>query len=332
MKTNEDLKAMTEDSIKPTTILLHMGIHKTGSTSLQKTFAAYRAELARDGIAFLGPDRPYRCLYSGFLSDPMAFVWNRTSGKSETAIRERDRTDLDSLRQSLIRHRGQTVILSNEYLPKLSLLEMTALREFLAAYGEVRAVYYYRELHSWMASNSQQMAKAGITTEPTPFTLALRRVHSLPLRVASVFGKENATFIRFEDAVINGICETFLTHFGLPSLSRRGLKEIKANTAISDQAVRALYVYNRDHPVGSANRDRVEVERLKALPGERYQLDGFDPVDIKTYAAARQEVEAQLGLTLAAPEILPVQALPTHIHLRRLAGRIKRRLLSSSRS
>lgn len=110
---------MTAAHQKPTTILLHMGIHKTGSTSLQKTFAAHRAELARDGIVYLGPGEPYRCLYSGFLTDPMTFVWNRISTQSENAVRERDRADLEALSQALTRHRGKTVILSNEYLPML---------------------------------------------------------------------------------------------------------------------------------------------------------------------------------------------------------------------
>lgn len=205
---------------------------------------------------------------------------------------------------------------------------MTRLRNFLAAHGEVRAIYYYRELHSWMTSNSQQMAKAGIATRPTPFKLALHRVHTLPMRVADVFGLSDTTFIRFEDAVKRGICDTFLTSFGLPSLNARGLNEIIANTAISGPAVQALYAYNLDHPLGSTTRDRAEVERLKALPGERYQLGGHDPYDIRSYAIARQEVQAHLGLTLAAPHTLPVLALPAHIRLRRQAGRIKRYLRS----
>lgn len=324
----KDLKDMSDGSDKkPTTILLHMGIHKTGSTSLQKTFAAHRAALARDDIVFLGPGQPYSCLYSGFLSDPMTFFWNRISTLSESAIRERDEAELAALNQALIRHRGQTIILSNEYLPMLSPPEMTRLRDFLAAHGEVRAVYYYRELHSWMTSNSQEMAKS-TATQPSPFRQALKRVHTLPLRVANVFGPANTTFIKFEDAVKCGICDAFLTSFDLPSLRERGLDEIKANVAISGTAVRALYAYNRDHPAGSATRDRAEVERLKALPGEKYQLGGFDPYDINIYASARQEVQTQLGLSLAAPNTLPVLELPVHIRLRRLAGRVKRYLLA----
>jgi len=304
-----------------------MGIHKTGSTSLQKTFATHRAALARNGIAYLGSDRPYACLYSGFLSDPMVFFWNRISGHSESDIRKRDQAGLTALSEALRQHRGQTIILSNEYLPMLSAIEMASLRDFLAQHGEVHAVYYYRELHSWMASNSQEMAKS-TATGPTPFGLALKRVHTLPLRVASVFGRANTTFIKFEDAVKSGICDTFLSHFGLPRLRESGLEEVRANVSISGPAVRALYTYNRDHPAGSASRDPAEVKRIKALRGERYQLDGFDPYEIGVYARAREEVQTRLGLTLAAPDTLPVRELPAHIRLRRAAGRFKRYLLA----
>lgn len=310
-----------------TTILLHMGIHKTGSTSLQKTFAAHRKRLRKAGIAFLGHAGPYKSLYSAFLSDPMRFVWNRRSGLSADEIRDRDRAAMAELEQRLRRNQGRTIVLSNEYLAILSPAEMSTLRDFLAPYGHLRAVYYYRELHSWLSSDSQQMAKAGLAVRPTPFGTGLNRIHALPLRVAAVFGREQTTFIRFEDAIEAGICNTFLSTFGLPSLTELGGEEIIANTSISGPAVQALFDYNRAHPLDSDSRDGTEVERLKALPGEKYRVGGFAPAEIRAYAAARREVRQRLGLRLAPAADLPAAAPTAGGRVRRLAGRVKRRLL-----
>jgi len=290
-----------------TTILLHMGIHKTGSTTLQKSFAENRGLLSAAGIRFVGHGGPYCHLYSAFLADPMRFVWNRQSKLTVNQIRKRDQKALAELRARLTRCQGKTIIVSNEFLPMLKPEELQALRGFLSQYGKVHAVYFYRELDSWVSSNSQEMAKAGIATQPTDFDLALRRVHHLPLKVFRVFGPNNTTFIRFEDAAETGICNTFLASFGLPTLTQLGGEEIVSNQSISGPAVEALFEYNRRHPLGDLGRDPLAVERLLALPGEKYRAPGFSPDQIARYKQARDVVTGKLGLSLKAPECLSVR-------------------------
>ena len=196
----------------------------------------------------------------------------------------------------------------------LSTLELENLRDFLAEYGSVRAVYYYRELHSWISSDSQQMAKAGLATKPTAFRVGLLRIYTFPLKVAAVFGQENSTFIRFEDAIQTGICDTFLATFGLPTLTELGGAETVENQSVSDAAVNALFEYNRRFPRDSKERDPEEVERLKSLPGSKYLAAAFTAPEIAEYKSAREEVSSKLGLVLAPPDSLPVERkLPRRI-------------------
>ncbi|PYG29934.1 hypothetical protein C8N36_107100 [Pelagimonas varians] len=313
--------------VQDTTILLHLGTHKTGTTTLQQSFAAARQALRSRDVVFLGPGNSYPHLYSAFLTDPMIFPWNRLSGLTVDQIRDRDRKAMNELAAALDRNRGKTIILSNEYLAMLPPEQMTALRDFLSPHGQVHAVYVYRELHSWLGSNTQQMVKAGLSSRGTSFATGLKRVGDFPLKVAQVFGRENSTFLRFEDLIREGVADTFLGHFNLPTLTEIGCTEQIANTAVSGPAVSALMVYNRDFPTGHADRDPQQVARLMALPGEKYRAAALRPNDIRAYSAMRDKVQAELGLRLAPPEALPLLPHPRLIRLRRMAERMKRRLL-----
>jgi hypothetical protein len=195
-------------------------------------------------------------------------------------------------------------MISSEFLSMLSPAEMERLRDFLAPHGRVQAVYFYRELMSWMASDSSEMAKVGLRAWPVPFRHAIERIVDFPLLIDAVFGA-NATFIKFEDAVGAGISNTFLRTFGLPTLDMLGVREPRLNEAISDNATRALFLYNRLHPAGSPTRDPETVARLARLPGEKYRITGFRADHIERYAEGRAEVQARLGLKLAPPEELP---------------------------
>lgn len=288
---------------KATTILLHLGTHKTGSTSLQSNFAQHRAVLRAHGLRYLGPGRPYPFLYSAFLPDPMTFVWNRTSGLSREQVIERDAKAVAQLEEILASNTDPLVVISSEYLAMLPAENLRALRDRLAPYGRVEAVYAYRELHSWISSNTQQMAKAGLAVQRTPVLEAIKRISDFPVKIVEVFGRDSTHFLRFEDAAKTGICTCFLQMFGLPSFPDMGLVESRENVAISSPAVKALFMYNRKHPLETGVRDLAEVARLKALPGPRYVADSFTSFQIERYAEA-YKIATELGLRIAPPEAL----------------------------
>lgn len=280
------------------TILLHVGTHKTGSTSLQHTFHKYSSELRKIGIEYLGGDGAYPHLYSAFMKNPMAFEWNVLSRISETEIRARDKAVRTDLVAKIEASPCPTVIISSEYLSKLNLEEQSSLKVFLERHGRVIAIYYYRDLLSWMASNSQQLAKVGMRQSPTQFSSAIERVYDMPLRVYEVFGKRNSRFIRFEDAIQKGICNSFLETFDLPTLASQGYDELRANESISANAVRAMYLYNSLFPLGSGTRQPKVADRLRALDGPKYELAGLTEEQIAEYARKRTHISEVLGLNL----------------------------------
>lgn len=299
-------------------ILLHVGPHKTGSTTLQRNLHRHRAALAAQGIHYLGPDGAYRHLYSAFMTDPGRNYRNRNSGLTAAQIAARDAQVRDALFARLAQLEG-SAILSSEFLCKMTPAEFARIRAALSAHGDVHCVYFYRELLPWMASNSAQMAKVGRIFQPTGFAPALARLDRIPRSIAQVFGPGHSHFLKFEDAIGQGLCNSLLAAFGLPGFTRLGLCETHENEALSDQAVRAMYLYNLRHPIGSGRRDPQEIARLCALPGAKYRLDGLRPHEIRAYAQGRNALARDLGFRLAPPETLPVAARPDALNARQIA-------------
>jgi hypothetical protein len=290
--------------VQEKTILLHLGTHKTGSTAIQRNFARNRDRIADHGLRYLGPGGPFPHLYSAFLPDPMAYMWNRGIGLTLEQILERDAEAVADLQRRIEAVRKPKVLVSNEYLAMLPEDSMALLREAFTPLGRVQAVYVYRELHAWWSSNTQEMAKTGTATGPTPFDRALQRVVGFPLKIARVFGAANCHFLRFEDLAPPGVCSGFLRALGQPDFPAMGLTETRENVSISGAAVEALFDYNRSHGWDDPARDAAEVERLKALPGPGYRVPGFTEAQIEVYAEARARV-LPLGLQLAEPGALP---------------------------
>lgn len=287
-------------------ILLHTGTHKTGSTTLQTTLFRHRAELAQHGVTYLGGKEAYKNLYSAFLTDPSRDYWNRRGGKSLTELRARDQIVRDTLGHLIDSAPDGDVIISSEFLCLLTEPELTKLRDFLAPFGPLQAVYYYRELISWLSSDSQQMAKVGQAVRPTSFDLGVQRLYDFPRKIDKVFGQENRSFIRFEDAIKVGICNSLLTPFGIPSLDQLGIEEDISNESISAEAVRALYVYNLLNPPGSTTHRPKRLQALGQIPGEKYTIRGIWPKQVENYGSKRDQVVKELGLTLAPASEIPV--------------------------
>jgi hypothetical protein len=285
-------------------IILHLGPHKTGSTTIQRNFFALKKTFANQGIQFVDNDAAFDHLYSAFLKNPETYFGNKSSGLSPEQLRERDAKVLETLYARLNTLRS-TAILSNEFLCMLDPEEHAKLHQFLAQHGEVHALYYYRELLPWMSSNCQQMAKIGLFSRPSRYQEAVKRLHEFPLRVAREYG-DKAHFIKFEDATRQGICNSLLREFGLIDFDSLGLTETHENESHSDNAVRAMYLYILQNPIGSECCDPEKIAELCALPGEKYQVDGLRKVEIRDYAHKRLEISEKLGFRLAPPEGIPV--------------------------
>lgn len=284
-------------------IILHMGAHKTGTTTIQKTFFANRDKLRANGIEYVGIDTHDLYLFAYFyrnFSDPHHFL-----GLTPEEAERRANVRIAEVRKQIEESPCETVIVSTEHFCLLPPAGIRDLNAYMRELGDVRAVYYYRELLSWMESDTQQVAKTGHNIYPTQYKVAVARLYRIPLDISRLMGRENTTFIKFEHAVKEGITNSLLKAFDLPVLEKMGIEEITGNVGISGTAVRAFFIYNRLFPRGSEGRSKAMVQRIMRLSGEKYRITGLAEGQIADYALKRAEVEEKLGLQLQPADTIP---------------------------
>jgi hypothetical protein len=125
------------------TLLLHIGMHKTGSSSIQSSLRRYD-----DGQAFYGifDDVNHSIpLYTAFCDDPQRFhIWE-SLGLSKEKVLARKSAYLDEFSHMLSRHDRRRLIVSAEDVGVLSNAGKGRLLDFVAAHDvEVRLFCYLR--------------------------------------------------------------------------------------------------------------------------------------------------------------------------------------------
>lgn len=291
-------------------IILHLGAPKTGTTSIQKTLFKNRKLLKEHGITYVGRPHHYQHLMSAFRKDPKTLLRNLKLRLSETQLRKRDQAVLVKLRGEIENAETDCVIVSDEHIAMMAESELKALYAFFSELGTVHGVYYYRNVHSWANSFSQQLAKIGSAKFPASYEAAVGYVYDVPLRMAKVFGQENLSFVSFEESVKTGLIESFIKVIDEDIAKKIELVEFRANESLSTDATRLLHIYNRLVDSTSAARSKKLGKRIRKLPGPKYELLGFSKAQIADYEGKYAEVTESLGLVLDAPDTIPQSKKP----------------------
>ena len=177
--------------MSPRSVLLHIGPHKTGSTSIQVTLTANRPTLEQAGFAYpdVGkPDIAHHDLANELLAGPSA--------------------KLDEMAAAL-NGVNSNLILSSENFSRVREHELRAFFSRIES-RQVRVIFYLRSFFPLMFSSWQENVKHGRATTflefCTGFLTQPFASHRLnPLRVlrdyAAVFGREAITVYRYDRIV-----------------------------------------------------------------------------------------------------------------------------------
>jgi hypothetical protein len=280
-------------------IILHVGIHKTGTTSIQRTLKASSDILNRHGIHYLESigevNGNHGDLYAAFCSEPAAWGRYRRRGKSAASVAERVEETLQNVGDELGKVTAEVVIISSEHLCQLPEENLRRLQAWLSQFGTVHAVYYLRNIVSWMNSNSQQIAKGGLKAMPTRYEDAIDRMYDFPVNYLNVFGSEFVNFVKFEEAVRSGLCNSLLQLFGLPTLEQMNIVEIRFNESVSDQAVESFFILNRLRPRLEYQRTAILRSILERVPGKRYEAARLNSEELADYQSKMDELSKLIG-------------------------------------
>jgi len=221
------------------TAYLHIGLHKTGTSSIQAAFRDFR-----QGDLWYWPRPGWSnhsvALVTVWRADPMGYALHRRAGRTEAevaALREEYARALENE----FRRGGSTIFSGEGLSAHLGFEDVARAVETLRQhYDEVRAIAYVRPWRSAMASTFQQRLRAASTRSFRPQAQAYHR------RLGpwhEVLGPEGLTMRKFDRAALRegDVVADFAAWLGVDAT---GLPRPEKNVSLSAEAVALLYTFN----------------------------------------------------------------------------------------
>jgi len=288
------------------TICLHIGPHKTGSTSIQADAFNHRAALAGRGIDYWSIARNHSFPLSIAFAPQAPGDRRMALQKIEFGTRREIRTRLD---RDLKTATGRFV-LSAERVTLFPPESLAGLRDFLTGYGPVKLIAYIREPRGWLNSLVLQHLRVGDTLDEAlaavPTTLYRDRLAA----ARDVFGPENMSFRLFDPTRFEGgsLFSDFMAAIG--ECDFLVPEELPRNPAVSARAAAILDAVNRAaRTAGFKGNARWFNASLRAIGGQPFSLpaETMEPLIARSgddIAWASEAVGTDL-LSLSAPSGAP---------------------------
>lgn len=238
---------------------LHIGMHKTGSTSIQYSLQHFKDQ--RFTYAELGSDPNHsHAIYDAFTEDAERGFFDLKPTQAQV-----DRYK-ELLLKAIACNGDRNLIISGEKISAMHPAALLRLHDFLGEhFSRVRIIGYVRSPAAYIASAFQQRLK---NRSPTFEPLRLYRSYGETFKkFDDIFGEENVALFKFDPVTLRDHCAVsdFCYRLGINFPADRIRNE---NESMTRQFVGLLYVYRKFAPEQASTLQLNEVERLnKALNG-----------------------------------------------------------------
>lgn len=262
--------------------IVHVGVHKTGTSSIQRVMRRYRDRLLEQGFLYPGFAPNHYDIHTAFCSHPLRYHMVRGRGlKTLEEVDDLRRQVLGSVEQELTQTKAPKLLLCSEDIHILNAEELARFREWLDSLGVTRTTIfiYLRDHISFWESQIQQFVKGGNVLDLAQESHALSKMrlyrrHMEPL--AEVFGAENVRANAFVPAELKDgdVIADFASKIGLHI---DGMELVRANESLSRDAMLFLNEMNRrivtygEHG-RSLLRDGL-LEQLRSHRGDKFRAD-----------------------------------------------------------
>ena len=306
-------------------VFLHIGMHKTASSSIQAVFSEHADENVR--YAKLGPRNHSKPIFTVFSENPGDHGSFKATGITSTDLHHKKAIWKKKLNAELARPERRLII-SGEDIWRLDKQELAVmLRTFEDHDRQVRVHAYVREPHAFAVSQFQQLVKGGLAR----FTIPRPRYRSRFEGFINVFGSANVDLVPFVRSAFDGgdVISDFAARVGVAKPD--GIHRV-ANNSLSREAVAALFVWNASGMKSNGSQRHVAarkrlIEILRAeFPG-RFAL-GRNLADVAGSEADLDFIGQFLSLDvlLGSAEDMSAEALTNEDDLYRIAQSIAPRL------
>lgn len=267
-------------------VILHAGLPKTATTSIQNAcFSQRGALLEQHDILYPGTSANHTdALCTAFLSDPRNHISHKMAGQQNYEILLAKGVEIRAeFEREIIETAPQTVLFSAEGMSNLSAAELDRFRVWVAGFADQLDVFYViRNPVNYVTSVIQQHLKGGEVLEnlfddpPMPnfkgrFSAAIR-----------AFEAEHIAVHSFEQMCghPDGVVGAFLDIVKLTEGPvRQGIlgNQQKDNESLSHEAALILSSLNRQRPMiidgnPGPRRTMNELGTIAAIKGEKFQL------------------------------------------------------------
>jgi len=272
---------------KFSTIYLHAGLGKTGTTSIQRQLLDNAALLdSRYDLHFpchFPHERRFRGNHSLLiraLFPDSAAARRRLAGvglNSPSEIEHYNRQTIAQLEAGFARTTASRALLSAEGVGHFSADDMNALGKWLAGMAdEVKVIVCVRHPIDALSSEIQQRLNLGAVLEELYEHPPFYRFRFLFQRLESAFGHENIIAYDFTDAVNHpdGVTAMFLGKLGIEHAAQFK-REPPTNVSMSHESALLVSALNRQRPLlGAEGRNPLrrsdDIRQIKAIPGRKY--------------------------------------------------------------
>lgn len=142
------------------TLWLHVGTHKTGTTSIQEAIVARKDALRAAGIAVFPEANAWRL--ANFFIRPSLRTTPRLQGLPLPELADLDR-EMASLAAFRAENPGDLIISSEEFCMLRHMVEAQALRSTIGAmFARIVPILVLRDVEDWKRSRADQLRKTGV--------------------------------------------------------------------------------------------------------------------------------------------------------------------------
>lgn len=283
-------------------LYLHMGFHKTASTSFQETCRFNVDQLSELGVLY--PlfhlfDNPKTSNHSM----PICSIFAKQQGYKQF-FKAKGVLDVNATIEGYHRYlgdcllTGKDIIISGEDISLLEVDELNSLKDLIESYSyEIVPLAVVRSPYAYHCSFVQQRVKAGIHFDLTAFISQIEKIEN----IFQVF--DNVKFLSMRDICKHeqGPVGFLLDFMGLDS---KNFNIYAANEGVSNEFVRVKNLLNNINPLminGQLNKNHIQIDKRQ---GKKFLLTEEEYQIIKTECEAENEYFLnQLGTSFCDGEI-----------------------------
>lgn len=293
-------------------MILHAGLPKTATTSIQNALFSQRKKLGGDaGLLYPGkvPNHT-NDLCTAFLTDPRAHISNRMAGLTDLdALLARAGRIREGFAAEIAEREQPMVLFSAEGMSNLNARELETFRDWALEQAETLSVFYVvRNPVAYTTSVIQQHLKGGEVLEEMYASPPLPNYRGRLQAAIAAFGRERIQVHVYEEMCAHheGVLGAYLDIIGLaPGPVRAAVlaAQSRDNVSLSHEAALLLSSLNRQRPAfvdgeKGPRRALTELPVLSGVRGRKFSL----PQEVRTKVAdlARPDVawlKEEFGIT-----------------------------------